>query len=173
MSDYSQFKPDGTVRRSARTENTILGAADRGKLIDITSGTFSQTFTAAATLGDGWWCYIRNSGTGDITLDPDGAETIDGLAAYIMYPGECRLVQCTGVAFFSVVVTPFRRAFTATGTFVKPPGYLKFQGYLWGGGGSGRKHTTASAKSGGAGGACAPIDVPSPARHGPSSMKYL
>ena len=52
-----------SVVRSARTSNTILAAADLSNLIDITSGTFSQTFTAAATLGSGWFCYIRNSGT--------------------------------------------------------------------------------------------------------------
>ena len=111
------------VIRSTRTSNTILAAGDNQKLIDITSGTFTQTFTAAATLGSGWYCYIRNSGTGDITLDPDGTETIDGLTSYIMYPGEARLVQCDGVGFNSVVLNAFNRTFTSSGTFVKPPGY--------------------------------------------------
>ena len=125
------------ITRSARTSNTILGTSDAGKLIDITSGTFTQTFTAAATLGDGWWCYIRNSGTGDITLDPNSSEQIDGLTSYVMYPGETRLVQCTGTAFYSLVLSGFYREFTATGTFTKPPGYRMFEGLLWGGGGSG------------------------------------
>ena len=38
-----------TIVRSARTSNTILGTADVSTFIDITSGTFTQTFTAAAT----------------------------------------------------------------------------------------------------------------------------
>lgn len=83
----------------ARTSNTILGQSDDSKLIDITSGTFSQTFTAAATLGDGWKVALRNSGTGTITLDPNGAETIDGSTTLKMYPGETYLVFCTGSAF--------------------------------------------------------------------------
>ena len=58
----------GSLIRSARTSNTKLTAADKGKLIDITSGTFDQEFDAAATLGDGWWCYLRNSGDGDIGM---------------------------------------------------------------------------------------------------------
>ncbi len=95
------------VARSNRTSNTVLVVADIGKIIDITSGTFSQTFTAAATLGAGWSVWIKNSGSGDITLDPNASELIDGLSTYIMYPGECRLITCDGSAFTSTVITPF------------------------------------------------------------------
>lgn len=97
-------RPQG-ILRSARTSNTVLAAADQGKLIDITSGTFTQTFDAVATLGDGWWCYLRNSGTGDITLDPSGAELIDGVASLVMYPGAVRLVQCDGLTLRTVAST--------------------------------------------------------------------
>ena len=122
---------------SARTSNTVLGVSDKGKLIDITSGTFTQTFTAAATLGANWYCYIRNSGTGDITLDPNASEVIDALTSYIMYPGETRLVTCTGTSFYTIVLTGYYRTFTASGTWTKPPGYAAHSGLLWGGGGGG------------------------------------
>ena len=163
----SRIKYDGTAQvggssvvRSARTSNTILAAADNSTLIDITSGTFSQTFTAAATLGSGWFCHIRNSGTGDITLDPNSTETIDALTTYVMYGGETRLVQCDGTNFNSVVLSPFYRAFTATGanTFTKPPGYTRFDGHLWGGGDGGGRGVVTNA-AGGGGGACAPFTL--------------
>jgi hypothetical protein len=134
---WTTISSSPTVVRSARTSNTILGTADVSTMVDITSGTFSQTFDAAATLDNGWFCYIRNSGTGVITLDPDSSETIDGLTSYAMYPGECRLVQCTGTAFFSVVLSPFLATFTSSGTFVKPPGYSLLQLRMFGGGGAG------------------------------------
>ena len=142
-----------SVVRSARTSNTILVAGNNSTLIDITSGTFTQTFTAAATLGSGWFCYIRNSGTGDITLDPDGAETIDGLATFIMYPGEARLVQCTGTAFFSVILVGGKKEFLATATFVMPPGVSTLIIDAYAGGGGGGSGNVDNAQPGGGGGA--------------------
>ena len=160
---WATISTSPTIVRSARTSNTILGTADVSTLIAITSGTFTQTFTAAATLGSGWFCYIQNSGTGDITLDPNGSETIDGLTSYIMYPNECRLVQCTGTAFNTIVLNSFYRTFTASGTFTKPPGYSNFSGLLWGAGGGGgfSQYTGASQYvAGGGGGACNPFTIP-------------
>jgi hypothetical protein len=147
--------------RSARTSNTILVGDDLGKLIDITSGTFTQTFTAAATLGPNWFCHIRNSGTGDITLDPNGSELIDGLTSYVMYPGETRLIMCDGTGFYSVVLRPYYRVFTASGTWTKPPGYSAHGGLLWGAGGGGAKASGSWVAGGGGGGACAPFLYPS------------
>jgi hypothetical protein len=150
--------PKPEIIRVPRTSNTQITAANQGNLIDITSGTFTQTFVAVATLGNGWFCYIQNAGTGDITLDPDSTETIDGLTSYVMYPGEVRLVQCDGTELRTVVLNSFYRTFTASGTFTKPPGYSAFSGLLWGAGGSGGKSNDGSTNSGGAGGgACNPF----------------
>lgn len=157
---WTSALPAGSeIVRVARTSNTALATANLGNLIDITSGTFTQTFDAAATLGDGWFCYIRNSGTGDITLDPNSSETIDGLTSYIMYPGEVRLVQCDGTALRTVVLSAFYRTFTAGGTFTKPPGYAAFSGLLWGAGGSGGKGGSGGRGSGGGGGASVPFTL--------------
>lgn len=149
------------IIRVARTSNTALTSNNRGSLIDITSGTFTQTFDACSSLEDGWFCYIKNSGTGDITLDPNSSETIDGLTSFVMYPQEARLVQCDGTALRTIVLNSFARTFTANGTFTKPPGYNAFDGLLWGGGGSGAKNTGSS--GGGGGGACVPFVLQSSA----------
>ena len=144
-----------TIPRSARTSNTILASSDASTLVVITSGTFTQTFTAAATLGSGWFCYIQNLGTGDITLDPNGSETIDGLTSYIMYPNEVRLVQCNGTSFNTIVLNSFTRSYSSTSTFTKPPGYSQIYAECWGaggGGGSGSFRATGAAFGGGGGG---------------------
>lgn len=84
-----------------RSANTALAVGDYGRCV-IANGTWSQTFAAAAALGDGWYVEYRNNGTGVITLDPNGAETIDGVATVQLAPGETCFVVCSGSAFFTL-----------------------------------------------------------------------
>lgn len=87
---------NGVMPYAAKTGAYTVVTTDRGSLIDCTSGTFTLAFQACATLGADWSCYIRNSGTGVITLDPNGAETIDGVATFLLNPGAVVMVQCDG-----------------------------------------------------------------------------
>jgi hypothetical protein len=138
----------------ARASNTIFTGVDNGKIIEY-SGTFTQTFTSAVTLGDKWAIYLMNTGTGDITLDPSGAQTIDGLSTLVMYPGEERIVRSNGTNLFSIVIKAFSKMFTASGTFYPPSGYSFFRVGAQGGGGgggSGSTYTTASTYDSGGGG---------------------
>lgn len=144
----------GGLSRSARTSNTALVASDSGKLIDITSGTFTQTFEACAALGSGWFVYLRNAGAGDITLDPNASETIDGLTSYVMYPGEVRIIQCDGTALRTIVLNAFYKVFATSGTFTKPPGYALVEGMAWGGGASGSSSSSAGGAGGGGAAGC-------------------
>jgi hypothetical protein len=147
--------------RSTKTGAYTLVAGDLGNLIDCTSGTFTLAFTAAATLTSSWWCEIRNSGTGDVTLDPNSTEQIDGLTSFVMYPGEHRRVFCTGTAFVTLVINPFYFTATASGNWIEPPGYKLFDGLLWGaGGGGGRSGSGSFVAGGGGGGGCTPIHRP-------------
>jgi hypothetical protein len=83
--------------RTVSGADTVI-SSDKGKLIDC-SGTFTLSLTAAATLGDGFYFYIKNSGTGVVTIDPNGSETIDGAATIKVYPGESYGVQTNATSF--------------------------------------------------------------------------
>ena len=153
--NWAPVNLQATLARSARTSNTALAMADRSTLIDITSGTFTQTFSPASELSNGWYCWIRNSGTGVVTLDPNASELIDGLTSYAMYPSETRLVICTGAAFYTVLLTGFKLEPASTMTFIEPPGYRAYEVFLaapGGGGGSGRVDAASTNRGGGGGG---------------------
>lgn len=87
------------------TAYTIL-AADRGKVFACT-GTFSLALTAAATLGAGFAVAVSNVSTGAITIDPNGAETINGAATYVVPANTSAIIACTGSAWVVIGGDPF------------------------------------------------------------------
>lgn len=102
----------------ARSANAVLAAGDFGRII-LATGTWTQTFNPAATLGDGWWVEYRNDGSGTITLDPNAAELIDGATTIQLAPGETCCIYCDGtqvktIGRSSPVTTAALTAFLAT-----------------------------------------------------------
>ena len=148
------------ITYTARSSNTILVAADVGKSFDATAA-FTQTLTAAATLGAGWWCIIRNGtsdGTSKLTIDPNGAETIDSLTTLVMYSGDTRILLCDGSNFTTELLEGGFALFTSSGTFTMPSRVSRLSYDLFGAGGSGGAGagdiagTSRPAGSGGGGG---------------------
>jgi len=92
------------VPRTPRTANSILVGADNSTLIDVTgAGGFTQTVTAAATLGAGWSAWYRNGADANITIDPNGAETINGAATLVIPPGASALLECDGTNLYTPI----------------------------------------------------------------------
>ncbi len=58
------------------------------------------TLTTAATLGANWHYAVIADG-GDVTIDPNGSETIDGTATLVVPDGYSAFIICSGSAFFS------------------------------------------------------------------------
>jgi hypothetical protein len=85
----------------ARSSNTVIGVSDFKKTFIFTS-SFTQTFNAVSTLPDGWYCGMRNDGSGTITLDPNGSETIDNATTITLGPGESCLVYSNGSALKTI-----------------------------------------------------------------------
>lgn len=147
------------LQRTITAADTLL-STDNGKLINA-SGTFTLSVTAAATLSNGWWCYVRNTSNGDVTLYPGGSELIGGAATYLLKPGFVVLLNCNGSAFD--IITIKARSYenhllvTSTSTFTVPPDTYALRGYAVGRGGDGFSH--ASTWRGGAGGGMAYGDM--------------
>lgn len=91
------------VNYSVRSTNTILAAGDRARFIDCTAA-FTQTLTAAATLGAGWFCYIANNSGGSVVIDPNAAELINGSATLTLDNLGVYIVICDGTGFKSVKI---------------------------------------------------------------------
>lgn len=98
---------------ATKNANYTLGVNDRAQTIVSTGGVLTFAFTAAATLGNGWFAFVRNAGSGNLTLDPNAAELIDGAATKVLAPTESCIVVCDGAAFYSV---GYGRSVTSTVT---------------------------------------------------------
>jgi hypothetical protein len=128
-------------------------ATDRGKLIDCTTGTWTLSLTAAATLGS-FAFAVRNSGSGTITIDPNLTEQIDGAPTLSLAAGESCIVICDGSKFITVGRSSASSAvdtqtFTSSGTWTKPTGAKLAIVELWGGGGGGGRGSNANGGGGG------------------------
>lgn len=63
-------------RRVAKSAPYTVTKEDHNQVFDFTADATCTT-QAAATLSDGWMCYIYASG-GDVTINPNGSETVNG-----------------------------------------------------------------------------------------------
>lgn len=87
--------------RVVRSTAYTITAADRGKVISCT-GTWTLSLTAAGTLGNGFACVIANVGSGTITIDPAGSETIGGDATKTVRPGATAVIAVDGSAWVAI-----------------------------------------------------------------------
>lgn len=85
----------GSIGYSAKSGAYTVVAGDVGKLIDCT-GSFTLSFSSAASLGTGFYCWVRSL-TGTIT-----GPTADG-STLLLGPGDWALVESDGSALHAVV----------------------------------------------------------------------
>ena len=83
---------------ATKTGAYTVTTSDQGKVIDA-SGTWTLSLPATTTAGSGFALLVKNGGSGVITLDPSGAELVDGSAALALSAGRAVLLSCTGTAW--------------------------------------------------------------------------
>lgn len=86
----------------AKTAGYTATTADKGKEINFTTAGFTLTLPAASG-NDGLWYVVRNSAsTGDVTIDPNASETLDGLTTRLLRPGDVVIIRCDGTAWQTI-----------------------------------------------------------------------
>lgn len=82
--------------------NFTLGITDRAKMYNWTGAGGVLTLPSAATVGDNWFMYLRNSGSGAIVATPTGINTIDGSTDLSFQPGESAIIATDGSNFYTI-----------------------------------------------------------------------
>jgi hypothetical protein len=78
------------------------GNTDRARMFNWTGAAGTLTLPSAPVVGNNWFIYLRNSGTGEIVADPSGLPLIDGEASLAFQPGESAIVACDGTNFYTI-----------------------------------------------------------------------
>jgi len=99
---------------SSLTASYTFVAADRAQTYIWGGGTTTVTLPASSVVGNNWFTLVKNNGTGTLTVDANGSETIDGGLTKTFAPNESAFLICTGTEFVTVGYgTSTQFAFTA------------------------------------------------------------
>lgn len=137
---------------SSKSANYTVIASDRGKTIQCTA-TLELALTAAATLGSAFTCQVNNTGSGTVTINPNGTELIDGKSTKTISAGQSCIIYCDATGFYTVGLGSSYggstiKVFTTSTTWTVPSGITQAIIYVIGGGGG-----AGGASSGSPGGA--------------------
>jgi len=125
--------------------NYTVASTDRAKMFNWTGAAGTLSLPDPAVVGNNWFIYLRNSGTGAILADALGVTLIDGTAGISFQPGESAIIASDGVNCYTIgfgqsatfafdyVVTavPGSGNYTLTGTELNRIAY-RFTGVLTG-----------------------------------------
>jgi len=84
------------------SSNYTALTTDRSNTYVWTGGAGTLTLTAASTLGNNWFMFLRNSGTGALTASGSGGDTINGSSSIILQPTDSCIIVCSGSTFYTV-----------------------------------------------------------------------
>ena len=91
-----------TVPQTNISINTTLTAASRASLYNWEGALGIITLPVAATVGNNWYCHLRNSGSGAITLTPPGLELVNEASSLVFNPGDSATIVTDGTDFYTI-----------------------------------------------------------------------
>lgn len=75
---------------------TVTAPEDLGKVYVASGGSVPANLPTAASAGPKFFAFLKNSGTGTLTVTPTGGDTIDGGATLAMSPGDACMICSLG-----------------------------------------------------------------------------
>lgn len=82
--------------------NFTAGGSDRAKMLVWTGGLGTLTLPTAPSVGGDWFIAVRNGGAGNLVIDPQGAETINGAASLTLTPGDSATAVTDGTSWYTL-----------------------------------------------------------------------
>ena len=83
------------------TTQTIT-SAHRAQLVVFNGGSVTVNLTSSSILGDDFFFLLKNQGTGTLTIDPAGSETVDGQLTFTVQPGESLMLCCSASSWYTI-----------------------------------------------------------------------
>jgi hypothetical protein len=84
------------------SSNYTALTTDRSSTYVWTGGAGTLTLSLASTLADNWFMFIRNSGTGALTITGTSGDLINGSASIALQPTDSCILVCSGTQFYTV-----------------------------------------------------------------------
>jgi len=84
------------------SSNYTAIATDRSSTYVWTGGAGTLTMTLATTLANNWFMFIRNSGTGALTVTGTSGDLINGSTSIALQPTDSCILVCSGTQFYTV-----------------------------------------------------------------------
>lgn len=78
------------------------GATDRAKAYVWTGGLGTFTLPSAVTVGNDYFVAVRNGGSGDVTIAPQGLETVNDSATLTLQPGDSATFMTNGLNWYTL-----------------------------------------------------------------------
>lgn len=91
-----------SVPITAFNSNYTTTLADRAKMFNWTGAAGTLTLPDPTVVGNNWFIYLRNSGSGAISADAPGVTLIDGDSFLSFQPGESAIIACDGTGFYTI-----------------------------------------------------------------------
>jgi phage-related tail fiber protein len=99
--DAARFGDTEPVRTFAIRGTAYTALVGDKNSVQRFTATVTCSLDPAATLGNGWYFTVQAAG-GNVTIDPSGAETINGAATIVIPDGYSTLVWCNGTTFYAL-----------------------------------------------------------------------